>query len=154
MNIFILHKDPKEAARMQCDKHVVKMVLETAQLLCSVAHKNGIKKAPYKPTHKNHPCTLWAGESRDNWNWLIEHGLALSEEYTKRYGKVHKSQAVIERCSKYKFSMPKAGLTAFAQAMPEQYRALCPVLAYRNYYKNEKREIAEWNHCEAPSWWS
>ena len=153
MNIFVLHKDPDTAARMQCDKHVVKMVLETAQLLCSVAHSKG-KVTPYKPTHKNHPCTIWAGASKANWNWLIDHGLALCDEYTKRYGKTHKSQKVIERCKRFRIRWPEAGPTPFAQAMPDQYRALDPVLAYRNYYKNEKREIATWNHTEAPAWWN
>ena len=84
MNIFVLDYNPKRAAQMQCDKHVVKMPLETAQILCS-AFEPGT--APYKRTHYNHPCSVWGRESKVNYKWLIEHGLALSDEYTYRYGK-------------------------------------------------------------------
>ena len=62
MNIFVLHRDPKIAAQMSCDKHVVKMILETAQMLSSAARAKGAW-APYKQTHKKHPCTLWSGGS-------------------------------------------------------------------------------------------
>ena len=72
MNIFVLDHSPKTSAEMMCDKHVVKMILETAQMLCTVAHNNG-HVAPYKAAFKNHPCTLWVGKTRQNWDWLIEH---------------------------------------------------------------------------------
>ena len=65
MNIFVLDNDPFKAAEYQCDKHVVKMVLETAQLLCS-AHET----APYKRTHYNHPCAIWTRSSLSNYMWL------------------------------------------------------------------------------------
>jgi hypothetical protein len=86
MNIFVVDEDPEVAARQLCDKHVVKMILETAQMLCTVAHNHGYE-APYKVAHPKHPCTLWAGKSAANWTWLIDHGLAMSEEYTERYGR-------------------------------------------------------------------
>lgn len=97
MNIFILSKDPIIAAQMQCDKHVVKMILETAQLLCSPFEKG---EAPYKRSHFNHPSAIWTRENKSNYEWLITHGLALCEEYTFRYGKEHKSKQVILWCKK------------------------------------------------------
>ena len=152
MNIFVLDKDPKKAATMSCDKHVVKMVLETAQVLCSALDRHGVDDTLYRPTHKKHPCTLWAGDSRANFMWLVEHGLALSEEYTVRYGKTHKSQSVIEWCAKFADSIPRGELTAFAQAMPPQYRHPDVVKAYRSYYQGEKSAIATWK-TKQPSWW-
>ena len=79
VNIFVLDEDPIQAAFQQCNKHVVKMVTETAQLLCSVYPK-GV--APYKRTHYNHPCAVWARTSLENYLWLLEHGEALGLEYT------------------------------------------------------------------------
>ena len=77
MNIFVLHEQPDVAAQILCDKHVVKMILESAQMLCTVAHNHGYD-APYRRTHPKHPCTLWAGKSQENWDWLISHALAMS----------------------------------------------------------------------------
>tara|TARA_R100000734_G_scaffold19153_1_gene18667 strand:+ start:2751 stop:3209 length:459 start_codon:yes stop_codon:yes gene_type:complete len=151
MNIFILNEDPEIAAQELCDKHVVKMILETAQMLCS-AFPQG--EAPYKRTHYNHPCSVWTRKSLDNFNWLITHGLEMCYEYTRRYGKVHKSQAVIEWCELNKNSVvfPTKGLTTFAQAMPDQYKHKSAVEAYRRYYRTDKKSFAVWNHSEKPSW--
>ena len=84
MNIFVLHEKPEIAATMACDKHVVKMILETAQMMCTVVASYG-HETPYRATHAKHPCTIWAAQSRANWNWLVEHGMSLCDEYTKRY---------------------------------------------------------------------
>ena len=91
MNLFYLHHDPVEAARLQCDRHVVKMILETAQML-STAHLelDGIKVA-YKSTHKNHPSTVWVRSSAASYHWAFTHMMALGDEYTRRYGKIHKT---------------------------------------------------------------
>ena len=153
MNIFVLDHDPETAASMVCDKHVVKMILETAQMMCTVVASHG-HDTPYRPTHKKHPCTLWAGKSRDNWNWLIDHGMAMSEEYTRRYGRVHKSQSVIEWCAMKYIDIPDTSLTPFAEAMPDKYKNSCAVTAYRSYYLGEKHEIAKWSYSVAPKWWS
>lgn len=152
MNIFVLDHSPKTSAEMMCDKHVVKMILETAQMLCTVAHTQGFK-APYKATHKNHPCTLWAAKTKQNWDWLIIHGLALCVEYTKRYGKVHKSMQHIEWCKSLDIKLPTKGLLPFAQAMPVQYKNKCAVKAYRAYYKGEKASFAKWKNGNIPNWW-
>ena len=121
MNIFVVDEDPEIAARQLCDKHVVKMILESAQMLCTVARNHGYEDAPYKKAHPKHPCTLWAGKSAENWQWLITHGLAMAEEYTRRYGRQHKSEAVIRWCARLPIGFPEKELTPFAQAMPEQY---------------------------------
>ena len=152
MNIFVLEDDPIKSAQSQCDKHVVKMILETAQMLCTVAHRQGFD-APYRATHKNHPCTIWTRQSKQNWDWLVKHGLALCEEYTERYGKVHKSQQHIEWCQSLSIRLPDTGLTPFAQAMPPQYKNKCPVTAYRAYYKGEKSGFATWKRNK-PRWWT
>lgn len=150
MNIFILDQCPVLSAQMLCDKHIVKMILETAQILCTVARKNG-HDMKYKSTHKNHPCTLWAGESLDNWNWLIDHGIAMSKEYSARYNRRHASQDVIEACKNLALDLP-SGSTPFALAMPNQYKCPDPVKSYRNYYRT-KAHFAAWNHSEQPDWW-
>jgi hypothetical protein len=152
MNIFILEHDPVRSAQSQCDKHVVKMILETAQMLCTIAHRQGFD-APYRATHSKHPCTIWAGESRENWDWLIKHGLALCEEYTERYGKIHKSRQHIEWCKSLNAGLPSKGLSPFAQAMPVQYKDKCAVTAYRAYYKGEKSGFATWKRNK-PKWWT
>lgn len=151
MNIFVLDEDPSVAATMACDKHVIKMILETAQMLCAAAIVKGYTM-PYGATHKHHPCTLWVGQSKANWDWLVEHGLALCSEYTLRYGKVHKSQRVIEFARDMSIEFDRQKLTPFAQAMPPQYKNECAVTAYRAYYMGEKARFATWK-TQAPDWW-
>ena len=153
MNAFILDDDPKLAAQYHCDKHCVKMILETAQLLCSVFHLQGIE-APYRLTHKNHPCSVWARESKENFLWLCELGDALDEEYTNRYGKIHKSGLIIDWCKNNinKLSFPQDEMTPFAQAMPDDCMHPDAVHAYRTYYMQEKRHIAQWKN-ETPYWY-
>ena len=97
MNLFVTHSCPKKSAKYLDDKRVVKMLLETAQLLCTTAWELGIE-APYKPTHKNHPVTKWVRESRANFIWTCQYFAALSDQYLCRYGKFHKSYiTVLER---------------------------------------------------------
>lgn len=151
MNIFVLHEKPEIAATMACDKHVVKMILETAQMMCTVVASYG-HETPYRATHAKHPCTIWAAQSRANWNWLIEYGMSLCSEYTKRYNKIHKSQRVIEWCTTTYVDLPEVPQTPFAQAMPPQYRNECAVTAYRAYYMGEKAHIATWK-TQTPNWW-
>ena len=151
MNIFVLDSDPTQAAVQQLDKHVVKMPLESAQMLCSALIAHGAEDTPYRKAHPKHPCTLWAAKTRTNFRWLVAHGISLSEEYTRRYGKRHKSQDVIEWCAAQEHLIPEGGLTTFAQAMPEQYKNPDPVTAYRQYYMGEKRAIPTWKQ-NRPVW--
>lgn len=89
MNIFISDNNYVNCALALDDKRLVKMVLETAQLLSTAVNECG-GKAPYKSTHKNHPCSIWARQTRSNFDWLLKHGYALALEYTNRFNKVHK----------------------------------------------------------------
>ena len=95
MNIFLLSRNARRAAQLHTDKHVVKMLLETTQILCTVLNLH-VQWAPYRPTHAKHPCVLWAC-CRPHFQWLIELGRGLAEEYRIRYpGKTHKCVAVLE----------------------------------------------------------
>ncbi len=152
MNIFALSNDPVEAAIAQCNKHVVKMIVETAQLLSS-AHPPGI--APYKHTHINHPSARWTRESVGNYKWLVTHGLALCAEYTKRYKRTHKTQAVLEWLCQNVSNLGKQEQTPFAVAIKDiAHHRADPVEAYRAYYITDKRRFARWAPRAAPPvWW-
>lgn len=155
MNIFILDINPIKAAEYHCDKHIVKMVLETAQLLCSAHHAAGPflkpQDIPYKQTHVNHPCTKWVQESTSNYLWTYKLGLALCAQYTHRYGKVHKSQAVIEWASKVPLHIPVGDRTPFALAMPDEYKSDDAVESYRAYY-HSKNNIINYKFTCKPDW--
>lgn len=150
MNIFVLDRDPVEAARQQCDQHVVKMCLETAQMLCTALRHHGVE-SEYKSSHINHPCNIWARETRSNFLWLCDHGIELCREYTCRYRKMHKSESVIWTAKWHSDKVPEGPLTEFAQAMPELYKSECAVSAYRNYYRGEKTSFATWKRNK-PEW--
>ena len=161
MNIFAIDDDPVVAAQGLCDQHVVKMVTETAQMLCSAYHVATQSPAPYKPTHVNHPCTKWAGRTRGNWDWLVDHGLALSAEYTYRYGKTHASQSAIQWCkdrtsdiegSRAIIGWPRER-EDFEQCVLPQYKQSDSVEAYRLYYRGEKLSFARWKDTSRKPLW-
>lgn len=156
MNIFFLHFDPELAAQFHCDKHVVKMILESAQLLYTAHHVIGTTGLPldaYKKTHPNHPCGIWVRESSYNYKWLCKLGYWLCKEYTYRYGKVHKTEHHIEWLMNNVPNIPDRGMTEIRQAMPDEYKLPHPVNAYRNYYnknKLQKRGIVKYTKREFP----
>ncbi|GHM58886.1 MAG: hypothetical protein sL5_09870 [Candidatus Mesenet longicola] len=160
MNIFILDKDPIIAAQMLCDKHVVKMPLETAQLLCSVFwvslnNQISLSQIPYKLTHHNHPCSIWSRQSQANFSWLVDYGIAICKEYSFRYNKIHKSEKVIHWCNdnQSRLVFKESKLTTFVQAMPEQYKGKSAIKAYRTYYLQEKCHFAKWEKGrDEPLW--
>ena len=158
MNIFFLDENPTLSAKYHVDKHVVKMILETAQLLCSVHHVTAqdtdqvTDQVPYKLSHKNHPCAIWARESLSNYLYLCELGLELGKEYTYRYGKRHKSIEVIEWCIVNKPNIPDIGFTTPARAMPDEFKVDSVVESYRNYYMGAKSDLASWKNREKPFW--
>ena len=150
MNIFYLHKDPREAARLQYNKHVVKMILESAQMLCTAHHCYGDKwqkeNVPYKQAHLNHPSTVWARRSKATYMWLYEHMMGLGYEYWLRYGKQHLS---ISKCSMF-LSKPPVHIQGEEfvqppQAMPDEYKDPCSIQAYWNYYIGEKHVVVNLN---------
>ena len=157
MNIFILDTDPVQAAKWQCDKHVVKMILESAQLLSTAHWLNG-GSAPYKPTHIHHPCTRWVASSLENYIWLCKHANALLDEYKARYKRTHACTATIDWLSRnFPKNIEAKGLEPFVTAMNlEQYGScIVPndvVQSYRNYYKAAKSNIATWKQNKPP-WW-
>ena len=155
MNIFILDSDHKKCAKFHNNKHIVKMPLETAQLLCSVHHLSNTNKniIPYRLTHKNHPASIWCRTSLSNYNWLIKLGKQLCYEYTYRYNKRHKCQDVIEWCENNKPNLKDIGLTKFAQCMPDQYKHEDAVKAYREYYIKDKKHLAAWKNRNIPRWY-
>lgn len=156
MNIFFLHFNPRICAQLHVDKHVIKMILETCQLLCSAVHLCGDYTPCYKLTHKNHPCSKWVRESSYNYNWLCKLGLELCYEYTYRYGKIHKCQKYITDLKDRPPNLPNKGLTKPAQAMPDLYKIKNIVESYRYYYVYEKNELLCWrgkiSGREQPIW--
>jgi len=152
MNIFILDKDIKKSAKYHSNKHVLKMVIEYGQLLCTAHHLTG-STAPYKKTHVNHPCAIWARNTIDNYLYLANLAKELCIEYTHRYGKRHKTEDVIDWCLENKPNIFSTGLTPFAQAMPEGYKSKSAVVAYRNYYFGNKKHLANWKNRPVPLWW-
>lgn len=154
MNIFVLDLDPKKAALCHFDKHVTKMVLETSQMLCTALHlHSNLQDIPYKPAHPKHPCTIWAASSLGNYQWLCDLGYALAEEYTFRYGKIHKCAAVIDFCASHNSVISGGDITRFAQAMPDEFKHENAVEAYRNFYRHGKAYFSHvWTRREKPNW--
>jgi len=110
----------------------------------------------YRPTHKNHPASIWASENSGNFRWLLKLGLDLCEEYTFRYGKVHKCEAILRDFAKSKSidKIPKGELKQFTLCMPDQYHSPNAVDSYRMYYKMEKQHIAQWKNRSIPFWFN
>jgi len=150
LNIFYLHEDPRKAAEYQYNKHVVKMILESAQMLCTAHHcygdKHQVENTPYKQAHLNHPSTVWTRRSKSTYMWLYNHMMALGNEYTKRYGKTHLS---ITKCKDF-LSIPPKHIQGDdwcqpPQCMPDEYKADCAIHAYWNYYLGDKHRVANSN---------
>ena len=155
MNIFVVNADPVLAAQDLCDKHIVKMILESAQMLSTIHRLCGsTSDLLYKPTHANHPCTIWARTSTANYRWLYQHFIALSLEYTFRFNKQHKSYVQLRRVLEHPpVCVPDGALTPFAQAMPAEYCSEDAVQAYRRYYAVKKQTIdMKYTNRNQPSW--
>ena len=167
MQIFYVDEDPVTAAQNMVDKHVIKQILESAQLM-STAHRvlDGEKKEKayilhdgrephlYKTTHINHPSAKWVRESVENYNWLVDHFFALMTEYNFRYGKTHKCYGELS----YLLSSPPKNLKEFdwttpPSCMPDEYIiSQNPLTNYRNYYKLGKSDLHSWKKREPPEW--
>ena len=129
------------------------MILETCQLLCTTHRVTGTAiPIPYKKTHVNHPCAIWTRESLQNYRWLLKLGFAQAQEYTHRYGKVHKSVQVLNWCQDNIPNLPDTAQTPFVQCMPDEYKDSDPVIAYRNLYRLGKAHLASWKNREKPEW--
>lgn len=165
MNIFHLSECPVESAQWQHDKHVVKMTLETAQLLSQAVRLTPEwkpyfnRKDVYKVTHPHHPSSRWCRRSVPNLFWLVKHGIALCDEYSHRFWRKHASSKVIYEVADKIGKLPALEgcdeLTTFSQAMPVEFQQDNPVLAYRRYYletkilpesnwTNRRRDLPDW----------
>tara|TARA_R110000822_G_scaffold19544_6_gene63692 strand:- start:32 stop:517 length:486 start_codon:yes stop_codon:yes gene_type:complete len=160
LNIFYVNEDPAHAAICLPDKLVVKMPLESAQML-STAHRvlDGDEQANslglYKTAMKNHPCTIWVRETSRNYMWLYYHFFSLCQEYKTRYGREHLSYTKLnENLAVLPNNIVEGTKTIMPQAMPEQYKCDDTVKAYRDYVVNEKH-YAQWNKIPSrkPDWW-
>ena len=161
MNIFVLDQNPLLAAQYQHDKHVVKMVLETTQLLSTSFIQLGVSKPwMYRVTHVNHPCAVWARAHGTNLWWLVAHGLALAEEYEYRYGKVHACHRILDCFRRSMHLLPLPFATGYTgsrctqrpQCMPDRYRTRNAVSAYRAYYAAEKAPGQWYTRRNPPRW--
>lgn len=183
MNIFILDEDPKLAAEYHCDKHVVKMILESAQMK-STAHwlhllsdnNKSLKDfkrvrdakqwllentdpslhPPYSMTHVHHPCTIWVSSTKQNYDWHYKLLFYLCKEYTKRYGKIHKTAQYLNWFKNNDpINIKNDKLEDFAICMNEDYKILNDaVLSYRNYYIKDKSRFAKWKYSNKPHWYN
>ena len=162
MNIFVLDKNPYEAARQACDKHVVKMILESAQMLCT-AHRalDGNDKCDglfmYKQAHLNHPSTKWVRENVYNYKWMFNLFEELCEEYTFRYEKIHTTDLKLREVLReppLKIPMINQRRTNPPQCMPDEYKSTDTIEAYRNYYMGEKSHFCVWKNRPTPTWYT
>lgn len=151
MNVFVLDLDFSQCALYTVDRHVVKMPLEHAQMMCTVLHLQG-HKVPYKPTHANHPCTVWLRSSLANWRWLKNLTFFLNQEYRFRYETDRNLEAWEVIDSLPVPELPNIPRTSFAQAMPLDYRGKDAVQAYRRYYAADKKHIHAWRGRNTPKW--
>jgi hypothetical protein len=154
MNIFYINADPIAAAQQLADDHIRKMQIESAQM-CSTAHWESGSQAPYKRAHVNHPSTKWVRESIQHYRWLINHGLEICSEFTKRYGKHHKTQDVLEWCRDNEPNIPDNGFTSPPQCMPDEYKNGDTIIAYKQFYIKDKIAIKglSWKKLgNTPSW--
>lgn len=181
MNLFVLDKDPVIAAQQQCDKHVVKMIVESAQMLSTVhrmldgkeirrpsksgrtqvkyyVHPNPtLENVLYKAVHFNHPCTVWSRESSSNYDWHYEHFIALCDEYTYRYDKKHRSDTILRDVLRdHPQNIPHRSMTQFKLAMksnPECMFEDDPVKSYRMFYQTKQARFSmDWTKRKIPDW--
>lgn len=151
MNIFYLSHDVEECAKWHVDRHCVKMILETAQLL-STTHWLLGQEAPYKATHINHPVSKWTRHSLSNYKWLANLGLSLVREYSFRYEKKHKTLPALEWLQKNQPCIEDIGFTKPALAMPDEFKDDDPIIAYRIFYNIGKKHLHKWKKREVPLW--
>ncbi|MDO5651624.1 MAG: pyrimidine dimer DNA glycosylase/endonuclease V [Moraxella sp.] len=164
MNIFYLDNDPVQCAAYHCDKHVVKMILETAQLLCSAHHLCGTADGVsldslYRLTHQNHPCAIWVRASYLHYDWTYRLFIALCQEYTHRYARTHltdtKLTAILAHNPITPISPITIDTTPFVPppaVMPDEYKNTDVITAYRTYYKHGKADILTYTHRDVPVW--
>lgn len=154
MNIFYINENPTIAAQQLADDHIRKIQIESAQM-CSTAHWETGTQAPYKRAHVNHPSTKWVRQSIQHYDWLIQHGLEICKEFTKRYGKHHKTQDVLEWLQINKPNIQDNGFIAPPQCMPDEFKGPDTLEAYKKFYILDKVKIKklDWKKLNnKPEW--
>lgn len=177
MNLFLLSLIPQENAEMHCDQHVVKMILEGTQIVCTVLHidraldtycprplekhelalvRDQAASYPdwYKPTHVNHPLVVWARQSLEHFSFVRSYVSALHEEYRYRFQKAcHKSGALCETLPFPNHVPSIPGPIKFVLCMPEEYQNPSdPVQSYRDFYKGAKTSFVKYKYRAPPTW--
>jgi hypothetical protein len=186
MNIFYLSSDPVKSAQYHCDSHVVKMPVESVQMLITARVMNGdisveqvkehadqmsimyshpsldldgptyndVFKTHYTPRMRNHPCSIWVRECFSGFGYLQDLLACLGDEYTKRYGKTHKSVLFYESLptARIRFRRRKKMPVPLAVGNHNKYEGQ-PVRTYREFYKSDKSSFAKWSYSEQPYWW-
>ena len=167
MNIFVTDPDPVKSAEVLPDKHVVKMPLETCQMLAVVyskwyfnwgndllPKKDGTPYNTEKGAFRGHPCTIWAAQNIYNTAWLIQHGFGLLQEYTHRYGKIHSTESKLGEILQIKpKNIKDNGFVEPPQAMPDYCKVPGDsIKAYQKYYVEEKIGFAKWTKRDIPNW--
>ncbi len=154
MNIFVTSVCPVESAKALDDKRVVKMCLETAQLLSTALREHGVEdERLYRPTHRNHPSNVWARQTRSNFVWLLVHFEALLAEYTDAYGREHKSGDLLPAFYEHLEAIPEGDLTEFANCARNKSLGLdftdvaCVFTAYKLYLMERW-----WTDKREPTW--
>jgi hypothetical protein len=175
VNIFYLDNDPKTCAEMHLDKHVVKMIIEYAQLM-STAHRfldgeeytdltaNGrrikrwrmndeLENQLMKASHINHPSGVWCRTTDTNYKWLYNMWTHLLDEYTYRYGKIHACARLRDTLAALPNNIRQGGFTPPTPAMPDEVKIPNDVLkSYQNYYIQNKAHFAKWSKRPVPTW--
>ena len=163
MNIFFLDKTPEKSAQYLCDKHIPKMLLESAQMLSTAVRKyeedtetTPLAEPIYKSAYPNHPMTIWVSETLGNFTWALDNAIWINNEYKLRFNKIHKSYKVLKNIIDFELNahIPEGDFTEPPQCMPDEYRDTDYVTAYRRYYNTDKKYFAKWEKGrQQPEWW-
>lgn len=163
MNIFVLDEEPRAAARYHCDRHVVKMITESGQLLSTALHSHAKRRGRvltsetlYRSTHRYHLCAVWTTECRANFQWVQELMIGLIEEYDHRWpGNVNKfirARAMQEELMEWAWLLPLGPRTPFVKCVAKDLRNLDAVSAYRQCYRRDKAHLMQFTGRERPPW--
>jgi hypothetical protein len=174
MNLFFLHHDPKKCAEYHCDKHVVKMIIELAQMLYTAHYvlKSELPSDHYKPCHIKHPTCIWIRQKIENYTYAADLAVCLAEEYTHRYGRVHSTEKharwlqsnlpnftttfsyTDQTWMSNNKNLEKMGMSEVPLAMPDDSKLNDTIQSYRRYYLIHKKRFVKWTSRTVPPWFS
>ena len=163
MNLFVTNTCPVQSAKDHNNVHLRKMIVEVAQMLSTAHSELDGNIVAYKPTHTNHPCSVWIRKNSGNYTWAYQHAKALCQEYTHRTGKVHKTEEVLDKLKTLPNNIAKGEVTTFAMAMPDEFKKLGvfdQTKAYKAYLNEKFKEWldrekpikVEWTNSVKPEW--